>query len=134
MTGIIAALAGATSGGGTTLALSSRTVSQIDAAPSVASYSLGLDGAITYTNQFDTEYWITPQSGMSGYEVRANIIFGTLFSGTANTWQNLGSTRTWSISVSSGIRTTQIVLQIRAVGDTTVLASATITLEAEALV
>lgn len=134
MSGILAPLVGGASGSTVSLTLFSEIVNELGAAPATASYSLQSDGRIVFTNQFDEQFWITPQSGMSDYEVLATLTSGTLTSGTTSVWLGLGTTRTWSITTPSGLRTTQFILQLREVGGTEVLASATINLEAEATV
>ena len=134
MTGILAPLVGSASGSTVSITLFSETVNELGAAPATASYSLQSTGDIVFTNQFDEQFWITPQSDMSDYEVLATLTSGTLTSGTTGVWLGLGTTRTWSITTASGLRTTQFILQLRLVGDTTVLVSATINLEAEAIV
>lgn len=71
--------------------------------------------------------WIIPKSSApGGYEIRATVTSGTLTSGTANTWQALTSSRTWSIT-SSNSRTTQIFFEIRD-GAGTVVDDGTVTL------
>jgi hypothetical protein len=132
VSGILAPLVGSASGSTVSITLFSETVNELGAAPATASYSLQSIGDIVFTNQFDEQFWITPQSDMSDYEVLATLTSGPLTSGTTGVWLGLGTTRTWSITTASGLRTTQFILQLRLVGETTVLASATITLEAEA--
>ena len=106
-----------------------------------STYTLSSTGDITRTISGDTSGtldigdWISPKSGMSNYECLATLVSGT-FSTTAGTgvWLNLGTSRSWSRSkgaASSGISNCVFTLQIRQVGTTTVLASATITLSAE---
>lgn len=70
--------------------------------------------------------WLTPQSGMSNYECLATIVSGTL-TGTTGTWLNLGTTRTWSKTVAlSGVAEVYFNVQIRKVGTTNVLATASV--------
>ena len=135
MTGVLAALAGSSSGSNDAINISLVTAIQFSVAPTVAtaSYSLESGGAIVYSAQSDPAFWISPQTNMALYEVLATLNAGTLTSGTTGSWQSLGTTRTWTIATSTGARTAQIILQIRLIGDTTVLDSATITLEAEAM-
>ena len=132
MTGVIAALAG-NAANAPTINVLNDVVSDIASPPVTVSYSLQSDGAIAFTNILDVRYWITPQSGMSDYEVLATLNYGALASGTIGSWEDLSVTRTWELTANSGFVQAQIILQIRRIGTTTVLDSATITLQAEAL-
>lgn len=82
------------------------------------------------------EYLVTGAS--SDYEVRATMASGTNWSGSAlSTWLNLGTTRSWNLSASRVAPGTTVVtgtatVEIRRVADSAVVATATITLEAEA--
>lgn len=76
--------------------------------------------------------WITPQTNMAGYECRATVTTGALTGGTTGAWQSLSTSRTWSRAQTS-VGTSQCVftLEIRRVADSTVVASASITLTSE---
>lgn len=120
-----------------TISISDRTngAYNVDAV-ATAAYRLGSDG-IVYGGEnggyYFIENWITPQSGMADYEALATVTSGTLSSGTAGTWLNLGTTQTWTRTkggASSGTSTVTFTVQIRKVGTTTVLDTATITLGA----
>ena len=68
----------------------------------------------------------------SGYEARFTILSGTLSTGTAGSWLNLGTTRTWTVSRSTiGSTICQGTVEIRDAATLAVLATATITLEAD---
>ena len=72
--------------------------------------------------------WIDPKGSAPGlYEIRATVTSGTLSSGTANTWQALTSSRTWSIT-STNTKITQIFFEIRD-SSGAILDDGTITLE-----
>lgn len=105
-----------------------------------SSYTLSSTGDITFTISGDTNGtqdigdWISPKSGMSGYECLATVTSGLLTGGTQGTWLNLGTSQTWSRSrgaARSGQTSCTFTLSIRQVGTTTILASATITLLAQ---
>lgn len=105
-----------------------------------SSYTLSSTGDITYTisgdtnGTFDIGDWISPKTNMSNYECLATVTSGTLSSGTAGSWLNLGTPRSWSrnrAGGSTGQTSCTFTLSIRQVGTTTVLASATITLLAQ---
>lgn len=79
------------------------------------------------------EQWCTPTSAASNYEARVTINSGSLTGGSgAGTWLALSSTRNWYVSesVSGSTNICEFLVEIRRTGTTTVLDSATITLEA----
>lgn len=85
----------------------------------------------TYTN---IGQWCTPTSFASDYEAYVTMISGTLTTGTVGSWVALSSTQTWTLFASAGnYETCQFTVQIRKIGTGTVLDSATITLESDAL-
>lgn len=127
-------------GGGAVVALSNRTISETQSLlpasaalqltnGGVANQVLGIGGTTFLQN------WLTPQSGMSGYEARATQTSsngnGTL-TGTLGTWLNLGTTRTWELAItgSAGTATRTLTVEIRDTATSTVQATATITLNA----
>lgn len=73
--------------------------------------------------------WLTSGSA-SSVEVRATLQSGSTPSGTLNTWLNLGTTRSWTLS-RTGIGTSSCVLlvELRNAASGTVLDTATITLQ-----
>ncbi len=78
------------------------------------------------------EDWVTPTGAASSYEAFVTVTSGTLSSGTSGSWVALSSTRDWSVTQTSiGIKTCTFTVDIRKVGTSTVLDSATITIEAE---
>jgi hypothetical protein len=77
--------------------------------------------------------WCTPTSQASNYEVFATLVYGALNAGVTGAWLALSSTQEWNTFANAGAyETAQITVQIRKVGTTTVLDTATITLEADA--
>jgi len=122
---------------GDTLSLSNQTITSVVASPATAStvYYLNNDGTIqreingVVTGLGD---WLVPGVNASNYEVFATLDSGSLTTGTTGSWLNLGTSRVWSLTNSSfGPQTTQITVQIRRTGTATILASATITFNAE---
>ncbi len=121
------------------------SIADVTAASSVASptnatasYSLGNDGDIDRTAGTNTVSdqgdWISPRTGMAGYEARATVTSGALTSGTEGTWLSLASTRTWSLTISGvapGSGSCVFTLEIRRALDGVVLDTATITLTAQ---
>lgn len=108
----------------------------VDPADATATISLENDGDIVETNNgnaIDLGDWIAPKVGISGYDVKATLLSGTLTSGTTGSNLNLGTTRSWSRAQTSvGSSSAQIRLDITRAGTTTpVLATATITLSAQ---
>jgi hypothetical protein len=100
----------------------------------VSTYTLSSTGDINQTKNTTTTDigdWITPKSAASNYECFATLSSGSLSSGTTGSWLALTSSRSWTRNQSTnGTSTAVIVVQIRKIGTTTVLDSATITLEA----
>lgn len=126
-------------GGGTTadtIAVPNATVSGYRVgATAEAYYTLASDGKIYSVENTDPAVelgsWVVPNSSASNYEVFATVTSGTLDFGTSGSWLALSSTRTWGVTRTTfGTDTTVLDLQIRRVGTTTVLDTATITLEA----
>lgn len=78
------------------------------------------------------EDWVTPNSAASNYECFVTVTSGTLSSGTSGSWLSLGTTRDWSVTQTAiGVKTCVFTVDIRKISTTTVLDSATITIEAE---
>lgn len=105
-----------------------------------SSYTLSSTGDITFTISGDTNGtqdigdWISPKSGMANYECLATVTSGTLSGGIAGSWLSLDTPRSWSrnrTSILTGQTSCTFTLQIRKVGTTTVLATATIVLVAQ---
>lgn len=79
------------------------------------------------------ETWCTPTSEAINYEVLVTVTAGALSSGTSGTWVPLSSTQTWTRTASIGLSSLcTFTVQIRRTGTSTVLDTATITLEADA--
>ena len=103
-----------------------------------AVYQLNSNGYV-YTGNYTTtqtfvqqEQWCTPASAASGYEVFATLNTGTLSSGTTGSWVPLSGTQSWRVTVPfNTAQTTNIAVQIRKVGTTTVLASSSVQLYAD---
>lgn len=104
---------------------------------STAGYRLNANGQAEANeqNSYSTlEQWCTPTSAASNYEVRATMNYGTLASGTVGSWLALSSSREWTVFASIGTNEQAgFTVEIRRTGTTTVLDSATITLEADAI-
>ncbi len=73
----------------------------------------------------------------SAFEVQATLNSGTLFSGTTGSWLALSSTRQWDVKYTSNLAGSQaadLTIEIRRVGGSVVLDSASVLLEAEVVV
>lgn len=117
------------------IAISNQSIinSQDSPADAFANYSLNSDG----TNGFVGE-WRTGGAS-ADYEVFATTFSDTssgaggIISGTIGAWENLGTTRSWSVSVTSNSNSSRvwvIDLTIRRVSDLVVMDTARITLDA----
>lgn len=108
--------------------------SVIDPTTASCTFQLESDGDIgrvqgaTPSDQGD---WLSPKLGMGDYEARATITSGTLTSGTAGSWLNLGTTRSWNVQQSGvGEKACTFTLEIRRASDGEVLDSAPVTIQA----
>lgn len=94
-----------------------------------ATYSLSSTGAITS----DTGgVWLTPASLSGNYDVRATVQSGSLSTGTVGSFENLGTTRTWTLSRNTvGGSGAVVLFEICATGTTSpVLDQVTVTFTA----
>ena len=78
--------------------------------------------------------WCIPAGQAANYEVYASLVSGSLSAGSSatDTWLALTSTRNWLVSTTT-LKYATIDVGIRRIGTTTILASADINLEAEAV-
>lgn len=99
-----------------------------DPANALSEYVLNNTGDI---NSGDYGQWINPKVAINTYEARATLVSGALTTGTLNAWLSLGTTRNWTVVRNSiGAATAVFTIEIRKIGTTNVLATATITLTA----
>lgn len=103
-----------------------------------ASVQVGNTGWIYY-NWNDTgpnnETWITPQSGMPQFDVRAVKTSGngTVWGSALSTWLNCGTSRTWGVTSSAGSNNTKnatLQISISETGQATPLDTVTVELSA----
>ena len=123
--------------GGDKISLSGVAVSSTGAGTQTATYTLESDGdvmsATTDGGSVDAGDWIDPKANApSDYEVQATLVAGTLSTGTTGSWLALSSNRSWTLQrVTVGVATqVTLTIEIRK-GSGAVLASATVTLDAE---
>jgi hypothetical protein len=123
---------GGTTSGGTFLGISDTTISAVGVASSkTATFTIRSDG--TYSGGGT---WNSDSTVGSSYEVKATVTSGAITSGTTGSWLSLSSDRSWALTDSDQDDVevdATFTLQIRSAGTTTVLDSATITLQANAL-
>lgn len=109
-------------------------VTVITPATATSGYQLDLNGKAYFNdnNVFSfLQDWVTPNSAAANYECYVTVSSGSLTSGTSGSWLSLGTTRMWTITqFTLGQRICVFTVDIRKIGTTTVLDSATITLEA----
>lgn len=123
--------------GGDLVAITNQTLSHLTASPSPCrdGYSLNADGIAYEQKQLAfaaIENWIVPNSAAPAYEVFVTVTAGTLSTGTAGSWLPLSSTQTWTVlQTSIGGKSATISVQIRKVGTTTILTTASISMTAE---
>lgn len=138
MTGVLALLIGQ---GRPVVTLStSYSASDTTVAPTNANarFKLEADGDIIKTlvtgGATDLGDWIVPKAAAGGnYEAKSTLTSGTLSADpSAGSWVALSSDREWGLArTTNGISTAIFTLDIRRVGTTVTLASATVTLSAE---
>lgn len=108
-----------------------KTVRRIVLSPQVATaaYSLNIDGRV-YVNGVAGDTWLVAGE-VANFEVRATFLSGAAMSGTFNAWQSLSSLRQWSLSRSTqGTSVSQIRIELRVAGGSTVISTALIDFEA----
>jgi hypothetical protein len=87
-----------------------------------------VNGSIT-----DVGDWLTPKSGMSGYEARFTVQSGTPSYGTFGSWLNLGTSRGFGqvdTSSAGGPIQSSVLVEIRDVATQTVQDSCVVSLSA----
>jgi hypothetical protein len=103
-----------------------------------AVYSLRADGYV-YIGEYATvqsftqvEQWCTPAGQASNYEALVTMTQNTLTFGTVGSWVALDADQYWRLTATgpAGDKTAQFSVQIRKIGTTTVLDTATINLSA----
>ena len=128
------------SGGDALITISDQNISDITFGSAQAYYFLTAGGLVQQslnsggTGPTTLEQWCTPASLTSNYEARVTITSGALTGGSGTgTWLALSTTRNWFIEngVSGTFEQCIFTVEIRRIGTTTVLDSATITLYAE---
>lgn len=94
-----------------------------------------LSGAVNATDTNATlnfQYNWLSSGAASGYDIRATATSGTFSSGTTGTWLNLATTRAWTRGAIAGtFQSVTALFEIRNASTLIVLASASITLEAD---
>lgn len=117
--------------------ITDQTITDILVAnPASAAYQLlntGVCQRVTNSGTTFIQNWISPQSGMSGYEVRATVASGSggTLNGTTGSWLSLGTSRTWELTESANTLATRVLtIEIRNATTLVVQTSASITLQA----
>lgn len=119
------------------VAISNQDIHDTTIGPTAeAQYTLALSGAASSVTSGGGSVpisgeWLTSGSS-SDFEVRATIVSGSVTSGTIGSWENLGTTRTWTRDRGAiGISTVVLTIEIRNATSMVVLDTAEITLTAE---
>ena len=114
------------------------TTNTIVGSTATAKYELQADGDIFRSAagvgaDVDIGDWIEPREAAGGnYECKVTVNSGSLSTGTSGSWLALSSTRTWTRARGSlGTDNVNFTVEIRQVGSSTTLKSATIDLTAE---
>jgi hypothetical protein len=103
--------------------------------PALVTWEAQNGGDVAVTADINDSYtWLIGGGINSDYDIRWTNILGTPSTGTTGTWLNLGVTRTWTVTATSTIKINQATIEIRqAALPNTVLATATVTLDAESI-
>lgn len=100
-----------------------------------AGISFGSDGAYSRYRFgipiFDS-YWLTPQTNMGDYEIRATLSSGDTPNGTIGSWTALSTTQEWTLTEGTfdDTDTCVLLIEIRWTGNNVVQDSASYTLTA----
>lgn len=79
----------------------------------------------------DINFWLTPQTNIGDYEIRATLNSGdTPTTGTIGSWEALSTTREWTLTASGSDLACELLIEIRWSGNDEVQDSATYTLTA----
>lgn len=130
----LSTLSGAGGGASTIVVLANASVQDFNSGSAEAIYTLTSTGDVQdYTSlngTVDIGDWINPKSSAPGsYEVRADVVFGTVTGASTGTWLALTSSRSWVLdNVTPGVVSARLTVSIRLSG--TVLTTATVSLSA----
>lgn len=131
----LATLTGAGGGGSEIVALADWAIDDNNSGGAEAAYTLTLTGDViqttTLNGALDIGDWISPKSAAPGsYEVRADVVFGSVTGASTGTWLALTSSRSWSLTRSDpGYAGARLTVSIRLGGTT--LTTATIDLSVQ---
>lgn len=121
------------------IVLTNRTVSSLGSGSSTSAIEFNSTGQLTEirngSNTNVSGEWMDPVGGASGgnYDVRVTATGDPITGPTLGSWWTLGSTNKWQLSTSGGFKQAILSVDIRDASTLAVLASATITLEADTL-
>jgi hypothetical protein len=130
----LSTLSGAGGGASTIVVLANANVSDNNSGVAESSYTLTSSGDVltetTLNGVLDIGDWINPKSSAPGsYEVRADVVFGSVTGSATGTWLALTSIRSWILqNVNPGTLSARLTVSIRLSG--TVLTTATVNLSA----
>jgi hypothetical protein len=122
--------------GPASITLTDQLISALTTGTAEAWYFLTAAGLVQQSTQVGginpstLENWCIPANQAQNYEARVTVTAGALTGGTTNTWLALSSTRSWYLSTSGSGQSDNCILtvEIRRVGTTNILDSATIDL------
>ena len=121
-----------------TVTLPSFTINavSVDAGSATATFSVVNDGNYT-VNGVDDGDWVDNKAILDASDFEARLTYDsgdTLSSGTAGSWLNLATTRTWGMSrLGTGIRAGTYLLEIRQVSNPANIDSCYVYIEAEVI-
>ena len=130
----LSTLSGAGGGASTIVVLANVNVFDSNSGNAGATYTLTSTGDVitntTLNGSADIGDWINPKSSAPGtYEVRADVVFGTVTGASTGAWLALTSSRSWIVdNATPGGVSARLTVSIRLSG--TVLTTATVNLSA----
>lgn len=114
-----------------TLAISNQFISDFGTVTTAASISLTSSGTVTFATGWlgsgTLENWITPQTNMSDYSIRAHVDSGSTPTGSAlDTDLALSSTHTWTIAqTGTGFNAATLTMTLKRIADGVTMDTAT---------
>lgn len=99
--------------------------------PAISGFTIGSDGEITVASpppSGSVHTWLL-QGSAPDYDIKVVPVYGTFSSGSTGLWQNLGTSRSWTLLRNTfGESQTEAIIYIKLASGSTPIAQATVTL------
>lgn len=97
-----------------------------------AQWTIGSDGWTYKRNtsgaSFRGQAWLSPQIGMSNYEVRATVASGDIPPGIIGAWLDLGASQTWGWVNQTTAESCELTIEIRRKSDLAIIKTASVSI------